>query len=137
MLSITKIFHFEAAHAISNHPGRCRNIHGHSYALHISVRAEKLNALNMVMDFSDLKKLVQDKILSDYDHALILKLNSPLAIGIADTKMLWMDQEPTAEYMVLDFKKRLELSLPSEVRLSRIRLYETRSNYAEWREDLA
>ncbi|MCC6817188.1 MAG: 6-carboxytetrahydropterin synthase [Saprospiraceae bacterium] len=135
MLSITKIFHFEAAHAISVHPGNCRKIHGHSYSLHISVSSEKLNNLNMIMDFFDLKILVQEKVLEDYDHALILK-KSTISIGeFPEVKFIWLDEEPTAEYMILDIKNRLLNFLPEGIKLIRIRLHETRSNYAEWTAD--
>lgn len=134
MLTITKIFFFEAAHAITNHKGKCRNVHGHSYELHVTVSADHLDEMNMIMDFSDLKEIVNRTVVHIYDHALVLNQHSPVNVWAktANTNVLWLDNEPTAEYMLLDMKERMIKELPTGIILCKLDLYETRSNFATW-----
>ena len=102
MISVTKIFQFEAAHAISGYNGSCREIHGHGYKLHVTVTGTNFNENNILFDFKDLKKIVESSILKDFDHSLLLKRNT---INLSATKNLvnkicWIDGEPTAEYLL-------------------------------------
>lgn len=134
MLSITKIFHFEAAHLISSHDGPCKNLHGHSYELHVTLSGDRLNHQYMLADFTELKTLVQEQVLADFDHSLIL-MKTPdnmLKYGAANTRTFWMEGEPTVEYLLLDIAGRLSDKLPKGLKLRRLKLYETKSNYAEW-----
>jgi len=76
-IRITKIFHFEMAHALVDYNGLCQNIHGHSYQLEVCVcgninQHPDPSKKGMVMDFSDLKNMVDKNIIRLYDHALIL-----------------------------------------------------------------
>ena len=134
MLSITKVFTFEAAHAISCYDGACKNIHGHSYQLHVTVAGKIVEETAMIMDFKKLKSIVQQEVLNDFDHALLLKineLNTELSHGLS-TKLIWMKQEPTAEYLLLEILARIRKQLPNSVLLKRLKLYETATCYAEW-----
>ena len=134
MLSITKVFTFEAAHAISCYDGACKNIHGHSYQLHVTVAGKIVEETAMIMDFKKLKSIVQQEVLNDFDHALLLKineLNTELSHGLS-TKLIWMKQEPTAEYLLLEILARIRKQLPNGVLLKRLKLYETATCYAEW-----
>lgn len=134
MLSVTKIFTFEAAHAISDYDGACKNIHGHSYKLHVTVTSKKGLTNSMVIDFKQLKKIVQQSILNDYDHALMLKINkiNLAATQVIGTKLLWFDEEPTAENILLDMAKKLQLNLPDNIVLKELKLHETESCFATW-----
>ena len=134
MLSITKIYRFESAHAITSHDGLCRNIHGHSYELHTTVTTNKLNKSDMVIDFKELNKLVDMKVVKEFDHALILKnneFNQSFAKNCI-TKIFWMEQEPTVEMLIKEIVQRIQLSLPDQIKLIRVKLFETNSSYAEW-----
>lgn len=137
MLSITKIFHFEAAHTISCYQGQCKNIHGHSYELHVTISGTELNETNMLIDFKELKKIVQINVTSDFDHALILKSSdeNKLIYEKMSTKILWVKSEPTAEFMVMEMAKRIAPNLPENILLKKLKLYETASCYAEWEND--
>lgn len=134
MLSICKIFHFEAAHCLPNHPGACKNLHGHSYELHVGVTAEVLDDQGMVMDFGDLKQIVQHEILNEFDHSLVLKKDSLLAHTLinSDQKLILLENDPTAENMVELFANRLMSTLPAGMKLHFLRLWETKTSYAMW-----
>ena len=76
-IRITKEFKFEMAHALLDHDGPCKNIHGHSYLLSITLKGNPIEDTSnpkegMVVDFSDLKKLVNEEIVNPFDHALML-----------------------------------------------------------------
>ncbi len=141
-IRITKHFDFEAAHALYGYDGKCKNIHGHSYQLFVTVIGKPLNdnthvKYGMVMDFRDLKKLVKQEIIDVFDHATILNNLSPhknLAITLSDLahKVVLVDYQPTSENMLIDFANRLKLNLPNQVKLHSLKLYETANSYAEW-----
>jgi 6-pyruvoyltetrahydropterin/6-carboxytetrahydropterin synthase len=122
MISITRIFKFEAAHCLPNHPGKCKNLHGHSYKLEVEVTSGPeglLNSQKMIMDFGDLKSIVNPMIDEFLDHHF---LNESL------------DEEiPTAEVMVTSIANWMVSQLISPLRLIRVRLWETENSYAEWR----
>lgn len=140
-IRITKEFKFEMAHALPCHQGPCKNIHGHSYTLSVTVIGFPFNdntrADNgMIMDFGDLKAIVKDQIVSVFDHTLVLhtSTNENLKSELQKTlsKILWVDYDPTSENLLLDFVERLKPQLPSEVKLHSLSLRETATSYAEW-----
>jgi 6-pyruvoyltetrahydropterin/6-carboxytetrahydropterin synthase len=143
-LTITKDFSFEAAHALEGYDGPCRNIHGHSYKLSVTVGGVPVTdpaspKKGMIMDFSDLKKIVKEHIIDPLDHALILPENSTLPIasqaGESFSKILVVGYQPTSENLLSDFATRLRPLLPEGVRLERMRLRETATSCAEWQAD--
>lgn len=68
MYKVKVITHFSAAHFLREYKGKCEKLHGHNWKVEVSVSAEKLNSLGMVVDFSDLKKAV-NSVLADLDHS--------------------------------------------------------------------
>lgn len=144
MFYLTKIFHFEAAHALNGYDGKCRNIHGHSYELRVTVKGmpldEPSNPKNgMVIDFHDLKQIVNQEVVDKFDHAFIIGNNMPEDfVEITKRnfdKVVELPYQPTTENMLSDFAERIKKRLPQHVELYSITLQETRDNIAEWREE--
>jgi 6-pyruvoyltetrahydropterin/6-carboxytetrahydropterin synthase len=134
MLTITKIFHFEAAHRITDYRGACRHLHGHSYKLEVSISVDEMGEGDMLMDFKDLKELVNESVIRPWDHALLLKDNEGNHADFDQLvgKIYWMKTEPTAERMVLWIANKLAKGLPAPVQLTGLKLYETAGSLAEW-----
>jgi len=141
-IRITKHFDFETAHALYGYDGKCKNIHGHSYQLYVTVIGTPIGNTNhvkngMVLDFGDLKKIVKSEIVDIFDHATVLNENSPhkeLAEKIKphSPKVLLVDYQPTSENMLIDFADKISARLPDSVALHSLKLYETNNSYAEW-----
>ena len=139
MLILTKIFHFEMAHAIHGYSGACKNIHGHSYELHVSISSTELNedyitAPGFIIDFKDLKKLINSTIIDKFDHKLVLSrafLNDHKTILNEENLIEW-EVEPTVENLLLYIKKILTARLSNELKLVKLKLHETKDSYAEW-----
>jgi len=140
-IRLTKIFNFEAAHALLGYHGKCKHIHGHSYQLHVTVIGKPLedessSVKGMVMDFSHLKGIVKEHIVEVFDHALVLRDKTPME-GIdmnsdAFQKVIMVDYQPTSENLLIDFAERIGKLLPDYVKLHSMRLQETVTSYAEW-----
>ena len=139
MIRITKVFKFEMAHALYGYDGLCKNIHGHSYRLWVTIRGEIKNEKEhkkdgMVMDFDVMKKIIKPKIIEKYDHSLVLNANSPHAeIDLsAFEKVFYLPFQPTSENLVNDFAKLIKSNLPENVELLKVVLSETATSFAEW-----
>ena len=141
-IRITKHFDFESAHALYGYDGKCKNIHGHSYHIYVTVIGTPIVDQNnpkngMVMDFGDLKVIVKREIVTKFDHAVVLNENSPHK-ELANTingyshKVVLVPYQPTSENMLLDFAERIQSQLPQNVSLHSLKLYETANSYAEW-----
>ena len=127
------------AHALYGYDGLCKNIHGHSYRLWVTVIGNILEDESsvkngMVLDFSLLKKIVKPEIVDKYDHSLVLNGNSPHAnIDLtAFEKVFHLPYQPTSENLVLDFVKTIKKKLPENVKLHKVILSETANSFAEW-----
>lgn len=127
------------AHALFGYDGLCKNIHGHSYRLWVTIIGEVLEEENhvkngMVLDFSLLKKIVKPEIVDKYDHSLVLNANSPHAnIDFsAFEKVFLLPYQPTSENLVYDFVQVIKEKLPKNVDLHKVILSETANSYAEW-----
>ncbi len=140
-IRVTKEFRFEAAHALMGYDGPCRNIHGHSYELSVTVVGTPITEtgsakLGMVIDFGDLKRLVKKEIIDRFDHALVLNstMNDGhvLPAGEPFTNVILVPYQPTSENLLIDFAGRLKQLLPSTVALHSMRLRETATSFAEW-----
>jgi 6-pyruvoyltetrahydropterin/6-carboxytetrahydropterin synthase len=141
-IRITKRFSFETGHALYGYDGKCRNVHGHSYKLYVTVIGHPISdtthvKLGMVIDFSDLKVIVKNKIVDVFDHATVFNKNTPhveLAKELADRghNVILVDYQPTSEMMIVDFANVIKQELPSHVKLHSLKLQETDSSYAEW-----
>ena len=141
-IRITKQFSFETAHALHGYDGKCKNIHGHSYKLFVTVLGTPIldpldPKYSMVMDFGDLKNIVKEEIVDVFDHATILNKNTPhLDLGEQLIQLghhiLLLDYQPTTEMMVIDFAQKISKRLPENIQLHSLKLRETESSFAEW-----
>lgn len=141
-IRLTKEFSFEAAHSLEGYDGACREIHGHSYRLFVTVKGEpSADAYDpkqgMVMDFGLLKRVVNEQIVSRMDHAFVLRRSAQslqLHEMLSDrySNIITVDYQPTCENMLADFAERLLEALPDEVELYSLRLHETATSFAEW-----
>lgn len=141
IIRLTKEFSFEAAHALGGYDGPCREIHGHSYRLFVTIKGrpscnENDPKQGMVMDFGVLKKIVGEEIISRFDHALVLRTTADeelrKVLASQFDNLVEVDYQPTCENMLDDFARRIASRLPEGVTLHSLRLHETASSYAEW-----
>jgi 6-pyruvoyltetrahydropterin/6-carboxytetrahydropterin synthase len=140
-IRITKAYKFDMAHALPGHDGLCKNIHGHSYELLVTLIGEPLTdptspKLGMVIDFKDLKFIIKGLIVDELDHALILRDDSPETLLTEMHKnferIVLVDFQPTSENMIIDFAERIKKALPANVKLHHLKLWETVTSYTEW-----
>lgn len=140
-IRVTKEFTFDCAHALYNYNGLCRNIHGHTYKLLVTVKGtidedESSPSYGMIIDFSVLKKLVKKYIVDVYDHSLVVneKLKFPVEFTAYQDKGKYIefDGQATCENMVIKFASILKGILPKSCSLFSVKLYETPTSYAEW-----
>lgn len=136
-IRITKEFKFEMAHALWGYHGPCKNIHGHSYTLTVTVKGKPIGdiqspELGMVMDFGDLKKIVGSEIIEKFDHSLILNNKDQLVSVLNHQKLVSVAFQPTCENMLIHFSELLLSRLPQNVTLHHLLLRETSTSYAEW-----
>ncbi len=141
-IRITKSFSFETGHALYGYDGLCKNVHGHSYKLDVTVIGTPISDPNhvkygMVIDFKDLKKIVKGEIVDVFDHATVFNKNTPhvaLAATLEESghKVLLVDYQPTSEEMIIDFAAKIMAKLPHNIKLHHLRLQETATSFAEW-----
>jgi 6-pyruvoyltetrahydropterin/6-carboxytetrahydropterin synthase len=141
-IRITKSFTFETGHALYGYDGKCKNVHGHSYKLYVTVFGTPITDTNhvkygMVIDFGDLKKIVKEEIVDIFDHATVFNQNTPhveLAKELMDRghHVLLVNYQPTSENMVIDFAQKIQSRLPQNIKLYSLKLQETETSFAEW-----
>lgn len=140
-IRVTKEFNFEIAHALWNYDGPCANIHGHSYRMFVTIIGEPMqndkNPKNgMVIDFGDLKKIVNQEIIFPLDHAIILSHKAFESLQCTNNQMFKkqyiVDYQPTCENMVVDFAYKILKKIPAGLKLYSIKLHETATSFAEW-----
>jgi len=138
---VTKKFTFDMAHALYGYDGPCKNIHGHTYHLSVTLMGKPIQdnsdvKLGMVVDFGDLKKIVRETILDIYDHALVLNEEAPYSksevISNEFEKVILVPYQPTCENLLLSYVQLLKKQCPASMQLVSVRLEETPSSYAEW-----
>ena len=129
----------EMAHALYGYDGLCKNIHGHSYRLWVTLRGPVLEEHGhekdgMVLDFGLLKRLVKPHIIDKYDHSFVLNANSSHAnIDLsAFEKVYLLPYQPTSENLVNDFVSIIKNQLPDNIELYKVVLSETANSFAEW-----
>lgn len=139
MIQVSKIFRFEMAHAIHRYPGNCKNLHGHSYQLHVAVAATTntdtyLPDPGYVIDFKALKHWVQSSVLNYLDHATVLSKGYVIdnCVQLPQERLQVWEAEPTAENMLVYIRLQLQQIIPDEVMVAKLVLYETQDSYAEW-----
>ena len=131
-IRITKQFNFEAGHALHGYDGKCKNLHGHSYKLFVTVIGQPITDPNnakfgMVIDFGDLKKIVKEEIVDLFDHATVFNKNTPhieLANELQNRghHVILVNYQPTTEMMVIDFAQKIKSRLPERIQLYAIKL---------------
>jgi 6-pyruvoyltetrahydropterin/6-carboxytetrahydropterin synthase len=140
-IRLTKQFSFEMSHALLNYDGLCRNIHGHSYKLQITVTGKPVQVAGnpkdgMVIDFSILKKIINEQIVSQLDHSLMINEQAPLdklnALGQMYERHHVVPFQPTSENLVVYISEKVKSILPEPIELFSVRLYETANSFVEW-----
>ena len=141
-IRITKQFSFETGHALYGYDGKCKNVHGHSYKLSVTVIGQPISdntnvKFGMVIDFSDLKKIVKEEIVDIFDHATVFNKNTPHVELANELKnrghhVILVDYQPTSEKMVTDFAQKIKSRLPNDIKLHSLKLQETETSFAEW-----
>ncbi|WP_431167374.1 6-pyruvoyl trahydropterin synthase family protein [Tenacibaculum halocynthiae] len=141
-IRITKQFSFETGHALYGYDGKCKNVHGHSYKLSVTVIGEPISDTSnvkygMVIDFGDLKKIVKEDIVDVFDHATVFNKNTPhveLAKELQNRghHVILVDYQPTSEMMIIDFASKIKKRLPGNIKLHSLKLQETDTSFAEW-----
>lgn len=134
MYMITKEVYFCYGHRLMNHPGKCRNLHGHSVKAAITIKRHELNEQGMVCDFSDIKACVERYIDEHLDHNFLLHKNDPIIPYLTETneRFLALNEHPTAEVlskMIFQHIKQQGFDVDQVV------LWETSSAQACYRED--
>jgi 6-pyruvoyltetrahydropterin/6-carboxytetrahydropterin synthase len=141
-IRITKQFSFETGHALYGYDGKCKNVHGHSYKLSVTVIGKPILdrsnvKFGMVIDFTDLKKIVEEEIVDQFDHATVFNQTTPHIELANELKsrghhVILVDYQPTSENMVIDFAQRIKNRLPQDIALFSLKLQETDTSFAEW-----
>jgi 6-pyruvoyltetrahydropterin/6-carboxytetrahydropterin synthase len=139
---VTKMFNFDMGHALMGYDGPCKDIHGHTYHLHVTVAGYPIQESGnpkdgMVVDFGHIKQIVHQRIIDVFDHALVLNQNltqqqKEMVLGVTE-KVLFVPFQPSCENLLLAFKQILQPVFEERgFSLFSLRLYETPTSYAEW-----
>ena len=144
MLTITRKLEFDAGHRIPDHKSQCRNLHGHRYALEITLEGEPVDDPDssdhgMLMDFSDVKTLAKDNLVDLWDHAFIVHEGDLQIRNLLDQipghKTVVVDRVPTAENLVAIAFETLDPLYTERfghgLKLRKLRLYETPTSWAD------
>jgi len=143
-IRVTKEFNFEMAHALWNYDGACKNIHGHSYKLFVTLAGEPIldsenPKFGMVLDFKDLKQLVKKPVVDFLDHSLVVYREAE-GKTLSEVRKLYekvhvVDFQPTCENLVNYIVETVQSLLPKDIELHAVKLYETATSFAEWYAD--
>lgn len=128
----TRVLEFDAAHRITRHGSKCAHLHGHRYRVEITCAAP-LDALGMVVDFADVKRLVGGWIDERFDHGAILNNGDDVYVSAVQTgghRLYVMNCEPTAENIARELLRVAQGLLPA-LRVERVRVWETPNCYAD------
>ncbi len=143
-MQITTRLEFDAGHRIPSHKSQCRNLHGHRYAMEITlsgdvIQQEGSSEQGMVMDFSDVKAIARAAVVDVWDHAFLVYKGDTAVLEflktLPDHKTVVMDSVPTAENMAAEAFRILDAlyrdTFGNHLRLERVRLYETPNSWAD------
>lgn len=144
LMLITRRLEFDAGHRIPQHKSQCRHLHGHRYALEVTlsgavIQTEGASEQGMVMDFTDVKDIALQKIVNLWDHAFLVYRGDHTVLDFLNSipghKTVVLDRVPTAENLALAAFKVLDAAYVdvygNQLRLERVRLYETPNNWAD------
>lgn len=143
-MQITTRLEFDAGHRIPCHKSQCRNLHGHRYAMEITlsgdiIKNENASENGMVMDFSDVKAIARKSVVDVWDHAFLVYQGDSEVLtflnSLADHKTVVMSSVPTAENMAAEafriLKNEYQDFYGNHLKLERVRLYETPNSWAD------
>ena len=135
MFKVVKEVRWEAAHRLFPYIGRCANIHGHSWRAIFTFQKENVNDTGMVIDFTNVKKVVRKWIDAKWDHACILCYVDPLvtSLNITDNKIFTLGGNPTSENMakfLFDFFTKTFQGIDSELKLESVEVFESATSSA-------
>lgn len=136
MITVTKTVKFDAAHVLTNHQGLCKNLHGHTYRVDISVSQREGENSDMVIDFKDLKSIAEAVICDRFDHAFIYNTTSPGECDIAavveknSMRTVAIPFRSTAENLAKYFFELLIARIPN---IASVKVWETAMSSAEYR----
>ena len=137
MITVTKTIRFDAAHVLTNHQGLCKNLHGHTYRVDVSVAQGDGDTRDMVIDFKDLKRIASEVVCERFDHAFIYNTESAGEREIAAVvekngmRTVAIPFRSTAENLARMFFGELKALIPG---LSAVKVCETADSCAEYRE---
>jgi len=145
-MQITRRLEFDAGHRIPNHASQCKHLHGHRYALEITlsgdiIQTEGVSEQGMVMDFSEVKRIAQTQVVSAWDHAFLVYRGDCAVVdflrSLPDHKTVILDVPPTAEHLARLAFELLDAAYVgqygNQLKLEQVRLYETPNNWADHR----
>ncbi len=143
-MQITRRLEFDAGHRIPNHNSQCKHLHGHRYAIEITlsgevVTTEGVSEEGMVMDFSDVKRIAKEQVVDAWDHAFIVYRNDKSVLEFLNSmpghKTVVLDVIPTAENLARVAFELLDGAYQdtygNHLQLERVRLFETPNNWAD------
>ena len=136
MITVTKTVKFDAAHVLTNHQGLCKNLHGHTYRVDVSVAQAEDDGRDMVIDFKDLKTIANEVICDRFDHAFIYNTESAGEKEIAAVvekngmRTVAIPFRSTAENLAKMFYNELKSRVPG---LSAVKVWETVDSCAEFK----
>lgn len=136
MITTTRRLEFDAGHRVLGHGGKCRHLHGHRYAVEITVQAERVDNLGMVIDFGQIKERVGAWIDENLDHRLILNPDDPQALHMQATEeippyLMPQGENPTAENLAKLIFGVSERMLPT-FHIVGVRVWETPNCFADY-----
>ncbi len=143
-MQITRRLEFDAGHRIPNHASQCRHVHGHRYAIEITlsgktIDTEGVSEQGMVMDFSEMKHIAKRMLVDHWDHAFLVYQGDQAMTEFLATlpghKTVVLPVAPTAENLAAEAFRILDAvyrdTYGNQLRLERVRLYETPNNWAD------
>jgi 6-pyruvoyltetrahydropterin/6-carboxytetrahydropterin synthase len=143
-MQITRRLEFDAGHRIPNHNSQCKHLHGHRYAIEITlsgnvITTEGISEQGMVMDFSDVKRIAKERVVDAWDHAFLVFRGDLTVVDFLNTlpdhKTVLLDVIPTAENLAIVAFDLLDDAYQhvygNDLRLERVRLYETPNNWVD------
>ena len=147
-MQITRRLEFDAGHRIPNHNSQCKHLHGHRYAIEITlsgkvITTEGISEQGMVMDFSDVKRIANERVVDAWDHAFLVyrgdKVVLDFLLSLPDHKTVVLDVVPTAENLAMVAFDLLDdayqNTFGNDLRLERVRLFETPNNWVDYVRD--
>ena len=132
--AVTKVIHFSYGHRLVDYDGPCRHLHGHNGVIEVDIIADSLDARGMVVDFAEVRDVVKRWVDENLDHRMLLCRDDPAVAVLRDMgePLYLLDHNPTAENIAREVFTRAR---ESGLAVSEVRLWETPSSRATYRED--